>query len=478
MSKRKAKSPRRPGKQADELLSAAGRFLDRTVEYASAVAAELRRCASPPIQPDRQLLQVNCQALEWQLRTVGVSTDGKALTDGKVLNLDALEGYDVSAVALLSCFATSHRSRGRPAMKSLADLAEETRNTVIKNGSRPTKELVDGWDRATSDLADVARNLKAGAERARQEPKGAGPAQEIVKICDEMLRLGREPGSGEGFIVTPHHPSKRPKRKGKAPPDAEAVPAVGSFRHRSGPSGLLGRMAMVLDDVWEALSTEFDSRAERLAVLVKALDLTYDTTTFYSPAPVSVWEVYPKARKGDLSERDRWWYRKNWDGEITADAFFAQLDALQESRTLQEWTKMQWPGRVFDIPGHRIFKSDPALVRVFDERFNTLREWAAERARQEKTGGKKNTGDGEGHGAAPEPTAVDRAAALIVKVFQDRPDAEKREYLKAAAVLVAVKEKHPGYDRKLGTIARALTALVKTGTLESKTNAGYRLPPK
>jgi len=199
MSKREAKRNVPPGKQADtlrpaasskgtrELWSAAGRFLDRMVEYASAVAAELRRCASPPIRPDRQLLQVNCQALEWQLRTVGVSTDGKALTDGKVLNLDALEGYGVPAVALLSCFATTHRSRGRPAMKSLADLATETLNTVVEKGSRPTKELVDCWDRATAELADVARSLSA---EGGQAGAGKGEAEDLRPTsCLTSLRV-------------------------------------------------------------------------------------------------------------------------------------------------------------------------------------------------------------------------------------------------------------------------------------------------
>jgi len=207
-------------------------------------------------------------------------------------------------------------------------------------------------------------------------------------------------------------------------------------------------MGMVLDDVWEALSAEFDSRAERLTVLVKALDPTYDTTTFYSPEPVNVWEAYPKARKM-LSEGERQWYRDHWDGDITADAFFAQLDALQESRTLQEWTKMQWPGCVIDIPGHRIFKSDPAFVRVFDERFNTLRAWAAERARQERDakaakGRKVKTGeppvsDPQGpisaralakrYGLSPEPLRkrLDRRRKEDSTCFVETTDREARE---------------------------------------------------
>ena len=376
-----------------ELWSAAARFLDRMVEYASAVAAELRRCASPWIPPSRGHLQVNCQALEWQLGGVGVSTGGNAL------NLDALEGYGVPAVALLSCFSTTHRSRGRPAMESLAALAKETRNTVLEKGSHPTKELVDDWDRAKADLAEVVRSLRTEGGRARQEPKGAGPAQEIVKICDEMLHLGREPGSGEGFIVTPHHPSKRPKRKGKAPLDAEAVPAVGSFRSRSGPSGFYGRMGMVLDDVWEALSAEFDSRAERLADLVKALDPAYDTGTFYSPDPVSVWVAYPKARKM-LSEDDQRAVRKTLlalgDTEAKADAFLSLLDTWQEEQTSNMWTKMQWPGYVTEGSGRRIFLSKPALVHAFDRRFNALKNWAAERARQardEEAGGRQGVRD-------------------------------------------------------------------------------------
>jgi hypothetical protein len=232
--------------------------------------------------------------------------------------------------------------------------------------------------------------LDRWASRLEMESVGGeneGAAQKIIVLCDEMLRLGREPGSGKGLVVTPRDPSKRPtkrpKREGETPPDTEAVPAVGEYKAMSGPSGLMGRMGQAWGEAWDTLAAEFDSRAERLADLVKALDSTYDTGTFYSPYPVSVWEAYPKARKG-LPDGERQWYRNNWHGEITADDFFAQVDALQEARTLTEWTKMQWPGRVMEMGDHRVFLSDPGFVRVFDQRFNTLKAWAAERARQER----------------------------------------------------------------------------------------------
>jgi len=228
------------------------------------------------------------------------------------------------------------------------------------------------------------------ANRLDQEPAEGGQAggtEEIINLCDEMLRLGREPGSGAGFVVTGRHPSKRPKRKGKMPLDAEAVPAVGEYKPMSGPSGILGRMGQACDEEWVALAAEFDDRAKRLAVLVKALDSTYDTGIFYSPDPVSVWVAYPKARKM-LSEDERLWHReKNLaDGmtEAEADAFLDQLDAWQKAKTLNMWTKMQWPGYVLDMPGHRLFLSDPALVHAFDQRFGALREWATERAREER----------------------------------------------------------------------------------------------
>jgi hypothetical protein len=79
---------------------------------------------------------------------------------------------------------------------------------------------------------------------------------------------------------------------------------------------------------------------------------------------------------------------------------------------------------------------------------------------------------------APRTRKPNPAETFILAVFQDRPEAEKRKYLKAAAVYTMVKEKHPDYDRRRGTIARALTALANTGALQSKSNAGYRLPPK
>ena len=78
--------------------------------------------------------------------------------------------------------------------------------------------------------------------------------------------------------------------------------------------------------------------------------------------------------------------------------------------------------------------------------------------------------------AAARPSKVDATKTFILEVLQDRPEAERREYLKAAAVLNAVTEKHPDYDRKRGTIERKLTALVKTGAIQSKPGSGYRLP--
>lgn len=223
-------------------------------------------------------------------------------------------------------------------------------------------KLPHGIKDAKVELHGFLEDVRQDAERARQEPKGAGPAQEIVKICDEMLHLGREG-------------------------DAKTGTAVGEYQPRSGPSGILGRMGQARDAEWQALSAKFDSRAERLADLVKVLDPAYDTGTFYSPAPVSVYVAYPKARKM-LSEDERLWLREKdlADGktEAEADAFLAQLDALQKARTRNMWTKMQWPGYVVDVPGHRRFLSPPELVHPFDRRFNTLKNWAAERARRER----------------------------------------------------------------------------------------------
>ena len=77
--------------------------------------------------------------------------------------------------------------------------------------------------------------------------------------------------------------------------------------------------------------------------------------------------------------------------------------------------------------------------------------------------------------AAPKPRKSDTIKGYILEALAAVPAGE---YVKAATVLIAVKEKHPDYDRRRGTIARALTALANTGALQSKSNAGYRLPPK
>jgi len=410
MSKREPKRNVPPGKQAE-----------RPHEYRVDPSFELRdwddcmralsvavlngKGGMTPYDPSKHYIKETGEALRaWVVQNC-CEDGGRFRAAGAGVSLRA-------ALCRIDTMATWLRFHGKDGLaaeveeRAKALLARCPFHRYPKDDSRRTAQDNRTFDRVKLELWIMANDFQGQLKRllvlgaGKGEAKGADPAQEIVKICDEMLRLGREPGSGEGFVVTPRHPSKRPKRKGKAPPDAEpapsgAVPAVGSFRHRSGPSGLLGRMGMVLDDMWEALSAEFDSRAERLADLVKALDPIYDTATFYNPAPVSVWTAYPKARMA-LSEDERLWLQEKelseGKTEADADAFLVPIDALNKARTKNEWTKMQWPGYVVQMDRHLVFISPPPFVHAFDRRFNALKEWAAERARQ---AGAREAADGE-----------------------------------------------------------------------------------
>ena len=252
------------------------------------------------------------------------------------------------------------------------------------------RRLVEGvlplLERADTVLAEEGEDVSPSPQ-ALPEHRQQSLADQVVQLCDEMLHLGREPGSGGPFAVTAsrRHPPKRPSQKGEGTPDAEALPAVGEHKSMSGPSGLAGRMGLVSDEQWEALAAEFDRRAANLADLVTALDSGYDVGRFYSPQPVSVWEAYPTVRKA-LTEAERKWHRDHelarGKTEAEADALLDSLDRMQEAQTCAMWTKMQWPGCVVDVAGHRHFLSDPAVVHAFDRRFKSLRAWAAERVRQ------------------------------------------------------------------------------------------------
>jgi len=197
---------------AQVCVKAARQFLSRMLEYASAVAEELRRC-TPSIQPDALRLRSECQMLQWQLRALGV------LADGQPLDVTALERYGVPAATLMSVFSTSHRSRGRPAMESLRDLSEKTLEVVVQGGSGPPEGLVEEWDQAIAQLAEVAENLEttllngeqsipdepdrraaipeqgaASENREDEEHVGDVPAQ-LAKLEEETPPLDRDSGA-------------------------------------------------------------------------------------------------------------------------------------------------------------------------------------------------------------------------------------------------------------------------------------------
>ena len=195
-------------------------------------------------------------------------------------------------------------------------------------------------------------------ERQEAMSQPVSPAQEIVALCDKVLALGREPRGPRG------------------------APAVGSYENMSGPNGAVGGGGGCSDDDWNTLAAEFDRIAQRAAILVKALDPDYNTSRFFTPQPVCVLEAYPDMGALSIGEREGLRDHLLRMGHTPEEAatLLANTDALPRGHALRAFTKMQWPGRVIDAGGHRIFLDDSRLVREFDIRFGALREWAKSRA--------------------------------------------------------------------------------------------------
>jgi hypothetical protein len=242
-------------------------------------------------------------------------------------------------------------------------------------------------------LDHVAEDLATGGRAAQ--------AREIVEICDQLLALGRSSAGPED------------------------VPAVGSYSDVSGPSGFSGRMGMSGGDEWENLANEFDRLASRAVVLVRALDPAYDTGVFFTPAPVSLLEAYPKTGTPSITDmetlREVCLLRGKTDEQ--AAACVAMLERACKKGALNAVTKRQWPGRVIDeVTGaYRLFFSDPELVRAFDQRFGALKAWAE--ARQQEESSAPNT---------PDAAATLSKDARALAALADHPDWTDKQIAKAA----------------------------------------------
>ena len=222
-------------------------------------------------------------------------------------------------------------------------------------------------------------------EGVRQETGLGEHAQRLIKICDELLRLGRDEGSGSRLAVTPRHLKKQARRaKGKG----EHVPAVGSVAPITGPSGMLGRTGIALDDVWEALAQQFDALGREAAELVQALDPTRPID-FYTPGPaVPLCDLYPNTEwreppsvRDDFRDAMRAAYPA-WSREQLED-HLERVDLVRMHARVQ-FSKRQWPGFVMEHGEHRSFVSPPESVEAFDRRFKALKGWAEGRLAEEQ----------------------------------------------------------------------------------------------
>lgn len=215
---REGEEDHKEGEKARDAVAAARKFLSSMLEYASAVPEELRRC-TPSIRPNVGRLRDTCQALQWQLRALGV------LADGQSSDLTALEGYGVPGATLMSVFSTDHRSRGRPAMESLRDLAEKTLEVVVQGGSGPPEGLVKEWDQAIAQLTEVAENLEASITR-REKP------DELHK--DQGEREPRKAKGGPRRPVVPEEVMKRLREiPAKSEKDRQVKVEVWTYRDRT-----------------------------------------------------------------------------------------------------------------------------------------------------------------------------------------------------------------------------------------------------
>ena len=149
-------------------------------------------------------------------------------------------------------------------------------------------------------------------------------------------------------------------------------------------------MASVVGERWEALAEQFDNLAERISLLVKAIDPDYQVKQFYlaDQQPYIARVPGGRVRMSDHereSMRDQLRSLHPGKTEAEIDALLAKLvtsiENLETYRARSRYSKPQWPGAVtLETPsaGKPIlhFMSWPEAVCQFEERFKAVKTWA------------------------------------------------------------------------------------------------------
>ncbi|HUT60179.1 MAG TPA: hypothetical protein VNA25_20220 [Phycisphaerae bacterium] len=141
---------------------------------------------------------------------------------------------------------------------------------LLRDDIAQLSRLHDGGKEAEDWLA----SMESWLDDVRIASKRPQPslAEKIVNLCEEMLRLGREPGSGSSPIVMLYDPA-RPYASEKQRAEclerliaAAQPPAVGEHRHTPAPSDSSGHIGMACYGQWTALAQALDERGERLVL--------------------------------------------------------------------------------------------------------------------------------------------------------------------------------------------------------------------
>jgi len=208
-------------------------------------------------------------------------------------------------------------------------------------------------------------------------PKQLSPAAKIIRLCNEILSLGRKED------------------------------LVGEYKRGCGPLGGGGRSGTVLDERWKALAEQFDALAEEISLLVRAIDHNYPVEQFYQADSLPYIARVPGGRvrmpdheRESARDHMRWLHRGKTEAEIDSllAKFVTSMENLKTARARAMYSKPQWPGAVMletDRAGkpHLIFMSSPETVCQFEERFKAVKTWAEtyltnEAAEVPGTGGK------------------------------------------------------------------------------------------
>ena len=236
---KKSQTPAPIGNEA--LYEATRQYLRRVLEDAEWIGDELEHCRSPYYRPpDAVLADQYCKKIRWQLRPtvqadgqigvgqvegvykvirLGRGQQGLGFQAGEKIDMDALAGYGVEPISLLSMLSRSGLGENFPrATNWLWRLLEALPADLWRSGKPPAESIVRDWPKATEMLRgclermpagttpDVKADLASGGKRTGGG-KGAGnpgKSAAILASVSPQLRRKRKkrPGSVDGEVLT------------------------------------------------------------------------------------------------------------------------------------------------------------------------------------------------------------------------------------------------------------------------------------